>query len=164
MAKMSSPVGRLSAASSTIRHAGAGATALDIWTVALPALSFLQFQLGGQLIASELLALAILPWLLRTRARVLVPTWLIGLLAAWLAFQVVTDIVVLHSRLRTGRAGGLRSSSRSSTSRWSSSSCPPPEGLGYSHWAWRQVASSATSSRRIRTPPRTLGSGPLPCR
>ena len=85
---------RMPALTSSIRQAAAGVTPLDIWAVVLPALSFLQFHLGGQLIFSELLALAILPWLLRSRERLLVPRWLIGLGGAWLVFQVVTDVVV----------------------------------------------------------------------
>jgi hypothetical protein len=93
--RLTSPPGnRVTALRSSIRLAAAGATALDVWAVLLPALSFLQFQLGGQLIVSELLALAILPWLLRSRERLLVPRWLIGLWGAWLVFQIVTDIVV----------------------------------------------------------------------
>jgi hypothetical protein len=85
---------RAAAASSSVRHAAAGTTPLDVWAFVLPALSFLQIKLVGQLIVSEMLALAILPWLLHTRERVLVPRWLIGLGGAWLVFQVVTDLVV----------------------------------------------------------------------
>lgn len=96
MPQISFSVSRLTTARSSIRHAAAGATALDVWTVVLPALSFLQIKLVGQLVLSEMLALAILPWLLRTRERLLVPRWLIGLWGAWLVFQVVTDVVV-HS-------------------------------------------------------------------
>ena len=69
---------------------------LDVWAFLLPAVSFLEIKLVGRLIVSELLALALLPWLLRSREHLRMPSWLIGLWTAWLVFQIVTDIVV-HS-------------------------------------------------------------------
>lgn len=77
-----------------IRSALAGTSAFDVWAFVLPAASFAQVTIGGRLILSEILALALLPWLLRSRDRVLPPMWLIALVGAWFASQVVTDIVV----------------------------------------------------------------------
>ena len=85
---------RIKAADSSIRDRVAGTRALEIWAFVLPAISFLEVKLVGRLIVSELLALALLPWLLRSQDRLRIPRWLIGLGVAWLVFQIITDIVV----------------------------------------------------------------------
>ncbi len=46
-----------------------GSTALDVWAFVLPALSFLEITLVGRLLVSELVALALLPWLLGQKER-----------------------------------------------------------------------------------------------
>jgi hypothetical protein len=71
-------------------------TAMDVLTFLVPAESFLQIALVGKLVVSELLALLLLPWLFRARERVRAPSWIFLLWAAWLASQVITDLVV-HS-------------------------------------------------------------------
>jgi hypothetical protein len=65
-----------------------------MWAFILPAISFLEIRLVGRLIVSELLALAIVPWLLRSPDRIRVPRWLFILWGAWLVSQIVTDVVV----------------------------------------------------------------------
>lgn len=84
----------LTSANSSIRSALTRTTALDVWAFLLPASSFVQATVVGRLILSEILALALLPWLLRSQDRLRPPTWLIVLVGAWFASQVVTDIVV----------------------------------------------------------------------
>jgi hypothetical protein len=79
-----------------LRAAASGITGLDIWAFVLPAISFLEIQLIGRLIISEMIALALLPWLLRSREGLAIPRWLIVLWGAWLGSQVITDLVV-HS-------------------------------------------------------------------
>jgi hypothetical protein len=71
-----------------------GVTALDFWAFGLPALSFVEITLGGRLMMSELLALVLLPWLLTSSERLVVPRWFIAIWCAWLLGQMVTDIVV----------------------------------------------------------------------
>ena len=71
-------------------------SALDVWAFLLPAIAFLEIHVVGQLIVSEVIALALLPWLLRSRDRLDVPRWLMALWGAWLASQILTDIIV-HS-------------------------------------------------------------------
>jgi hypothetical protein len=53
-----------------------------------------QVTIGGRLILSEILALLLLPWLVRSGDRLRAPVWLFVLLGAWFASQVVTDILV----------------------------------------------------------------------
>jgi hypothetical protein len=81
-------------AGASVRDLRARATTLDVWAFLLPAISFVEVRLVGRLIVSELLALAILPWLLRSPDRLRVPRWLLALWAAWLVSQVLTDVVV----------------------------------------------------------------------
>ena len=83
----------LASATSSVRHAGTRVTALDVWAFLLPAISFLEITIVGRLIISELLALALLPWLLRV-STLRPPRWLLVAWGAWLASQVITDILV----------------------------------------------------------------------
>ena len=71
-----------------------GGIALDVWALLLPAMSFLEIVLVGRLKVSEVLAAAMLPWLLGRRDRLRVPHWFILLWAGWFISQVLTDIVV----------------------------------------------------------------------
>ena len=70
-----------------------GVSALDVWAFVLPALSFIQIAIGGQLIVSEILALAMLPWLWGARDRPSLPRWFVVLWAGWLVSQIMTDLV-----------------------------------------------------------------------
>lgn len=72
----------------------AGVTALDLWAFVLPAVSFIQITLVGQLIVSELLMLAMLPWLWGARDRPALPRWFVILWVGWLLSQIMTDIYV----------------------------------------------------------------------
>jgi hypothetical protein len=76
------------------RAASARPTILEILAFGIPAFSFLQIALVGRLIASEVLALAVLPWLLRERDRIAAPRWILVLWAAWFASQIATDLLV----------------------------------------------------------------------
>ena len=69
-------------------------SALDAWAFILPAVSFIEITIGGQLIASEILALLMLPWLWNARDRLPLPRWFVIFWAGWLFSQIVTDIVV----------------------------------------------------------------------
>ena len=69
-------------------------TALDLWAFVLPAVSFVEITIVGRLIVSEILMLAMLPWLWGARDRPPLPRWFVVLWAGWLLSQVVTDIVV----------------------------------------------------------------------
>jgi hypothetical protein len=71
----------------------AGLTALDLWAFVLPAVSFVEITIVGQLIASEILALAMLPWLWGARDRPSLPRWFVVLWAGWLVSQIMTDLV-----------------------------------------------------------------------
>lgn len=77
-----------------IQSMSAGVSALDVWAFALPALSFIEITVVGQLIVSEILALAMLPWLWGARDRPPLPRWFVVLWAGWLLGQIVTDLVV----------------------------------------------------------------------
>lgn len=68
--------------------------ALDVWAFVLPALSFGEITVVGRLIVSEIVALALLPWLLSQKDRLRVPPWFVILWGAWLASQIMTDFVV----------------------------------------------------------------------
>lgn len=68
--------------------------ALDVWAFVLPAVSFVDITIVGQLIVSEILMLAMLPWLWGARDRLRLPRWFVILWGGWLLSQVVTDIVV----------------------------------------------------------------------
>lgn len=68
--------------------------ALDLWAFFLPAISFIEITFVGQLIVSELLMLAMLPWLWGARDRPILPRWFVALWAGWLVSQIVTDVVV----------------------------------------------------------------------
>ena len=70
------------------------ARSLDILAFALPAVSFLEITIIGRLIVTEILLLAILPWLCRARDRTPLPRWFVVLWAGWLLSQIVTDIAV----------------------------------------------------------------------
>ena len=67
---------------------------LDVWAFTLPAVSFLEITIIGRLFVTEILLLAMLPWLWRTRDRPPLPRWFVGLWAGWLLSQIVTDVVV----------------------------------------------------------------------
>ena len=79
---------------SAIRPLPVRLSALDIWAFILPAVSFAQVAVVGQLFVSELLMLVMLPWLWSVRDRPPLPRWFVVLWAGWLLSQVVTDIVV----------------------------------------------------------------------
>jgi hypothetical protein len=78
----------------SIRSVVPNKTVYDVLAFVIPATSFVQIQLIGRLIVSELLALALLPWLLRARDRLYAPRWLLVLWAAWFVSQIVTDVIV----------------------------------------------------------------------
>ena len=90
------PTHQLLALRASIRTALSDISALDVWAFLLPATSFLQITVIGRLMVSEILALALLPWLLRSTDRLRAPRWLLVLWGAWFVSQVVTDLVV-HS-------------------------------------------------------------------
>ncbi len=69
-------------------------TALDIWTFLLPAISFVQVTVVGQLIVSEVLAAVMLPWLWGAKDRLRMPRWFLLLWGGWLVSQIVTDVVM----------------------------------------------------------------------
>lgn len=62
--------------------------------LAVPAVSFLEVTIIGRLIVTEILLLAILPWLWRVRDRPRLPRWFVILWAGWLLSQIVTDVAV----------------------------------------------------------------------
>ena len=68
-------------------------SALDIWAFVLPALSSVEITIVGQLIVSEILMLAMLPWLWGARRRLPLPAWFVVLWAGWFVSQVLSDIV-----------------------------------------------------------------------
>jgi hypothetical protein len=68
-------------------------SALDAWAFVLPAASFIEITVVGQLIVSEILALAMLPWLWGARGRPSLPRWFVALWAGWLVSQIMTDLV-----------------------------------------------------------------------
>lgn len=72
----------------------ASVTALDVWAFLLPAISFVEITIIGRLIVTEILMLAMLPWLWGARDRLPLPRWFVVLWAGWLLSQVLTDIVV----------------------------------------------------------------------
>jgi hypothetical protein len=148
---------RVTAVRSSIRRAAAGATALDIWAVVLPALSP-QFH-SAVTIVSELVALVILPWL--PSERLLVPRWLIAW-GAWLVFQVVTDLVV-HSAFADWSRGWAAIIFTLIDLAVIITLVSPREGLACSpgHGA---AAFSATSSLPTHLQPLTRGSGHWPLR
>lgn len=67
---------------------------VDVLAFVVPALSFVEIQLVGRLIATELVMLVLLPFLWNDRDRIALPRWLLAVLAGWAVSQVVTDIVV----------------------------------------------------------------------
>jgi hypothetical protein len=69
-------------------------TALDIWAFLLPAISFVQVTVVGQLIVSEVLAAVMLPWLWGAKDRLRMPRWFLLLWGGWLVAQIVTDVVM----------------------------------------------------------------------
>src|SRR5689334_15294859 len=69
-------------------------TALDVWAFALPALSWVEIGVVGNLRASELIAVVLLPWILSRADRVRLPRWFLILWIGWLASQVLTDVAV----------------------------------------------------------------------
>lgn len=69
-------------------------SAIDAWAFALPAISFVQIAIGGQLIVSEILVLVMLPWLWGARDRLPIPRWFVVLGVGWLISQIMTDVVV----------------------------------------------------------------------
>lgn len=88
------PDGRVRDAKIEPRSVDSGGIALDVWAFVLPAVSFLEIVLVGRLKVSEVLAAAMLPWLLGRRDRLRVPRWFVLLWAGWFISQVLTDIVV----------------------------------------------------------------------
>lgn len=72
----------------------ADVTPLDFWAFVLPAISFVQVTIVGQLIVTEILLFAMLPWLWSARDRLPLPRWFAVLWAGWLLGQIVTDFVV----------------------------------------------------------------------
>lgn len=86
--------GRLQRAESVPLAPPARLGPLDLWAFIVPAFSFITLAVVGQLIVSELVLLAMLPWLWSVRDRLRLPRWFIALGAGWLLSQVVTDIVV----------------------------------------------------------------------
>ncbi len=69
-------------------------TALDIWAFLLPAISFVQVTVVGQLIVSEVLAAVMLPWLWGAKDRLRMPRWFLLLWGGWLVSQIATDLVM----------------------------------------------------------------------
>ena len=67
---------------------------MELWAFVLPAVSFIEVTIVGRLIVTELLLLAMLPWLWSARDRLRLPRWLVVLWAAWLVGQIVTDLIV----------------------------------------------------------------------
>lgn len=88
------PPGRMSSLRAGVRRQLAGRDALDIWAFTLPAVSFLGFTIIGRLFLTEILLLALLPWLWRARDRPVPPRWFLVLWAGWLLSQIVTDVLV----------------------------------------------------------------------
>lgn len=76
------------------RATRAGTRALDTWAFVLPAISFIQITVVGQLIVSEVLAVVMLPWLWGARDRLRMPRWFLLLWGGWLVSQIVTDVVM----------------------------------------------------------------------
>jgi hypothetical protein len=79
---------------SVTRSVSTEVSALDVWAFVLPALSFIEISIGGQLIVSEILAVIMLPWLWGARDRLPLPPWFVVLWAGWLLSQIATDLVV----------------------------------------------------------------------
>jgi hypothetical protein len=74
--------------------AAASTAALDIWAFVLPAISFVQVTVVGQLIVSEVLAAVMLPWLWGAKDRLRLPQWFVLLWGGWLVAQIATDLVM----------------------------------------------------------------------
>ncbi len=72
----------------------AGFSPLDFWAFVLPTISFVEITIVGRLIVTEILLLAMLPWLWNARDRLPLPRWFVVLWAGWLLGQIVTDLVV----------------------------------------------------------------------
>jgi hypothetical protein len=68
--------------------------ALDVWAFALPAISLVEVTIVGRLYLTEVLMLAILPWLWSAKDRPRLPRWFVVLWAGWLVGQIVTDLVI----------------------------------------------------------------------
>jgi hypothetical protein len=66
--------------------------AFDIWAFVLPAVSFIELPVIGRLQLSEVIAIAIIPWVLGRRDGLHVPRWFIVLWGGWLLCQVLTDL------------------------------------------------------------------------
>ncbi len=67
---------------------------MGLWAFILPAVSFVEINFGGQVIVSEVVAMAMLPWLWSVRDRLPFPRWFVVLWAGWLLSQILTDVVV----------------------------------------------------------------------
>jgi hypothetical protein len=80
--------------SSPEEQASDGFSVIDAWAFVLPAISFIEIAIIGQLIASEILAVVMLPWLWGARDRLPLPRWFVLLWTGWLISQVMTDVVV----------------------------------------------------------------------
>lgn len=76
------------------RAEGIRLSALDFWAFILPAISFAEVTIVGRLFVTEVLMLAMLPWLWSARDRPPLPRWFVVLWAGWLLGQIVTDLVV----------------------------------------------------------------------
>jgi len=88
------PSGRIGGADLANESQQAGFSALDLWAFVLPAISFVEITIVGRLIVTEILLLAMLPWLWSARDRLRLPQWFVVLWAGWLIGQVATDLVV----------------------------------------------------------------------
>lgn len=89
-----STASRLNVAGAADSAERASVSALDFWAFILPAASFIEITIVGRLIVTEILLLAMLPWLWSARDRLPLPRWFIVLWAGWLIAQIVTDVVV----------------------------------------------------------------------
>ncbi len=93
-AAQASNLDRLSVVDTANTGKPGGVSALDLWAFLVPAVSFIELTIVGRLIISELLMLAMLPWLWNARDRLPLPRWIVVLWAGWLLGQIVTDLVV----------------------------------------------------------------------
>src|SRR3972149_6560565 len=89
-----SSLGRLRISGAAAPLLPPGGSGLDVWAFTLPAVSFLEITIIGRLFVTEILLLAMLPWLWRARDRPRLPRWFVGLWAGWLLSQIVTDVLV----------------------------------------------------------------------
>jgi hypothetical protein len=89
-----SPVGALHSVDPAVRPMPVSLSALDLWAFILPAVSFIEITIVGQLIVTEILLFAMLPWLWGARDRLPLPQWFVLLWGGWLVSQIATDLVM----------------------------------------------------------------------